>query len=333
MKFEKIMENLRKGEYAPIYLLHGEESYYIDAVSNYIEKHALTEAEKAFNQIVLYGKDVDHMAILDNARQFPMMAQRRVVILKEAQAMRSLIKLESYVNSPSPQTVLVIAYKGKSLDKRTKFGKAMAKTAVILDAKKLYDNQVPGWISNHAKSIGLSIDAEASLMLAEFLGQDLSKIANELEKIKLNLKDGEKITAKVVQDEVGVSRDFNVFELQKALSNWDYPKLMRIIYYFEENAKANPITMVISNLFGYFTKVAITQQNSKLPDAELAKKIGLNPFFVREFRQAARTFKPQQIQQAFLSLHRADRESKGVGSRSSNTLGLLQQLIFEIQTA
>lgn len=333
MKFEKIMENLKNGEFAPVYLLHGAESYFIDAVTNYIEQHALTEAEKAFNQVILYGKEADHLAVVDNARQFPMMSQRRVVIIKEAQAMRSLTKLETYVNAPSPQTVLVIAHKGKSLDKRTKFGKALAKTAVILDAKKLYDNQVPSWISAYAKLHKTQIDPEAAALLAEYLGQDLAKIANEIEKIKINLKEGEKITAAVVQDGVGINREFNVFELQKALSAWDYNKIMRIIYYFDENHKANPITMVISNLFGYFSKVAITQQNAQLNDAELAKKIGLNPYFVREFRQAARTFKPAQVHQAFLSLHQADRQSKGVGSRNASPLGLLQQLIFEIQAA
>jgi len=333
MKYEKIMQDLKAGTYHPVYLLHGEESFFIDSVTSYIEKNAISEAERSFNQVVLYGKDVDFKAVVDNARQFPMMAQRRVVILKEAQAMRSLKDLHSYIEKPSPTTVFVIAHKNKPLDKRTKFGKAVSKSAVILDSKKLYDNQVPAWIANYAKSIKLAIDAEATRMLTEYLGQDLSKIVNEIDKIKINLKAGETITAKLVQDGVGISRDYNVFELNKALSIWDYPKIMRIIYYFEENPKANPLVMVISNLFGYFTKVAIAQQNLKASDGDLAKKTGVNPFFVKDYRVAARTFSPAQIKQAFLSLHTADRHSKGMGMKHATPLGIMQQMIFEIQSA
>ena len=333
MKYEKIMQDLKAGTYHPVYLLHGAESFFIDSVSSYIEKNALTDAEKSFNQIVLYGKDVDFKAVVDNARQYPMMSNRRVVILKEAQAMRTLKNLQSYIEKPSPQTVLVIAHKNKPLDKRTKFGKSVSKSAVILDSKNLYDNQVPAWISNYLKSQKLTIDPDAAQMLTEYLGQDLSKIVNEIDKMKINLKAGEKITAKIVQEGVGISRDYNVFELNKALSIWDYPKIMRIIYYFEENPKANPLVMVISNLFGYFTKVAITQQNIKANDADLARKTGVNPFFVKDYRVAARTFRPAQIKQAFVSLHTADRHSKGMGMKAATPLGIMQQLVFEIQTA
>ncbi len=333
MKYEKIMQDLKAGTYHPVYLLHGEESFFIDSVTSYIEKNALSEGERSFNQEVLYGKDTDFKTVVDNARQYPMMAERRVVIVKEAQAMRSLKNLISYIEKPSPHTVLVLAHKNKPLDKRTKFGKAVSKSAVILDSKKLYDNQVPAWISTYVKAQKLNIDPEASQMLTEYLGQDLSKIVNEIDKIKINLKAGEKITAKLVQAGVGISRDYNVFELNKALSIWDYSKIMRIIYYFEENPKANPLVMVISNLFGYFTKVAIAQQNIKSNDAELAKKTGVNPFFVKDYRVAARTFRPAQIKQAFISLHTADRHSKGMGMKSATPLGIMQQLIFEIQSA
>ena len=333
MKYEKIMQDLKAGIYHPVYLLHGAESFFIDSVTSFIEKNALSEAERSFNQEILYGKDADFKTVVDNARQFPMMAERRVVIVKEAQAMRSLKNLISYIEKPSPQTVLVLAHKNKPLDKRTKFGKAVSKSAVILDSKKLYDNQVPGWIAAYASAQKLSIEPQATQMLTEYLGQDLSKIVNEIDKIKINLKEGEVITSKLVQEGVGISRDYNVFELNKALSVWDYPKIMRIIYYFEENAKANPMVMVISNLFGYFTKVAITQQNQKASDSELAKKTGVNPFFVKDYRVAARTFRPAQIKQAFKSLHTADRHSKGMGMKSATPLGIMQQLIFEIQTA
>lgn len=333
MKYEKIMQELKAGVYHPVYLLHGAESFFIDSVTSFIEQNALSEAERSFNQEILYGKDTDFKTVVDNARQFPMMAERRVVIVKEAQAMRSLKNLLSYIEKPSPQTVLVLAHKNKPLDKRTKFGKAVSKSAVILDSKKLYDNQIPGWIASYASAQKLSIEPQATQILTEYLGQDLSKIVNEIDKIKINLKEGEHITAKLVQEGVGISRDYNVFELNKALSVWDYPKIMRIIYYFEENAKANPMVMVISNLFGYFTKVAITQQNMRASDAELAKKTGVNPFFVKDYRVAARTFRPAQIKQAFMSLHKADRHSKGMGMKSATPLGIMQQLIFEIQTA
>lgn len=333
MKYEKIMQDLKKGVYHPVYMLHGEESFFIDSVTDYIDKHALSESEKAFNHMVMYGKDIDFKNVVDNCRQFPMMSERRVVIVKEAQSMRTLKDLVSYIENPSPHTILVLAHKTKALDKRTKFGKAIAKSAVILDSKKLYDNQVAGWINTYAQSLKLTMEPQASLMLAEYLGQDLSKIVNEIDKVRINLKPGEKITAKLVQDGVGISRDYNVFELNKALSVWDYTKIMRIIYYFEENSKANPITMVMSNLFGYFTKVAIAQQNMRDSDADLAKKTGVNPFFVKDYKTAARTFSPAQIKQAFVSLHTADRHSKGMGMKSATPLGLMQQMIYEIQTA
>ena len=333
MTYEKIMQDLKNKVYHPVYLLHGEESFFIDSVTDYIDKNVMSEGEKSFNQVTLYGKETDFKTVVDNCRQFPMMAEKRVVILKEAQSMRSLKDLLNYIENPSPHTILVIAHKTKPLDKRTKFGKALSKSAVILDAKKLYDNKVAGWIDQYAKSHSISIDPKASMLLTEYLGQDLSKIVNEIDKLKINLKSGEKITPQLVQEGVGISRDYNVFELQNALRDWDYSKIMRIIYYFEENPKANPITMVISNLFGYFTKVGIVQQYQKLSDAELAKKTGVNPYFIRDYKKAARNFSPAQIRQAFISLHTADRHSKGMGMRSATPIGILQQLIFEIQTA
>lgn len=331
MDATQILKDLKDGIYRPIYFLSGEEPFYIDQVSNYIEHHILDEGGKAFNQVILYGKEVDFKTIVDNARQFPMMAPYRVVIVKEAQEMRSLNNLQSYIENPSEQSILVLNYKYKKLDKRTGFAKALKKKAVLLETKKIYDNQLPGYIDQIVKANGLKIDARANNLLAEYIGTDLSKINNEIEKLNLRLEKGETINSQHIEDYVGISKDYNIFELQNALGKRDKIKSFQIAEYFASNEKKNPLIASINSLYSYFTKVWQTQSLSTLDDRSLASKIGVfSSFFMKDFRLAARNYSPDKIRSILLDLHQYDAYSKGVDRRNPNQGDLLKELIFKI---
>ena len=331
MTYESIIADLKAGKYAPVYLLHGEESYFIDRISSYIEQHALTDAEKAFNQLVVYGKEIEPSQIIDTARQYPMMSQRRVVVVKEAQAMSKIDELDAYVKNPSPQTVLVLNYKHKKIDGRSKLAKTFKSQGVAFLSKKLYDNQIPAWISKAVSAKGKKIDANAAAMMAEYLGADLNKITNEIDKIIVNLKDKSTITLAIVQEEVGITKDYNVFELQKAISLNDTQKAFRILQYFKSNPKSNPVVMVVSSLFGYFTKVYTTAYYlKKKEDRELAALVGVSPFFLREYKQAAKNFSLGKLVSIFSAIETADHQSKGMGSRSMPEEEILRELMIKI---
>lgn len=331
MDAKQILAELKSGNYKPIYFLSGEEPYFIDQVSQYIEQNVLDEGGKAFNQVVLYGKEVDFKAIVDNARQFPMMASHRVIIVKEAQEMRTINQLQSYVENPSEQTILVLNYKHKKVDKRTGFYKAIKKNAVLLETKKLYDNQLPGYINQIVKEHGLNIDHKAVNLLAEFVGTDLSKIHNEVEKLNLRLEKGSTINDQMIQDYVGISKEYNIFELQNALGKKDAPKAFRIVDYFASNEKKNPLIVSINSLFSYFTKVWLTQSLGSLNDQELAKRIGVySSFFVKDYRLAARNYPPRKVQEVLLTLQKYDGYSKGIDRRNPNQGELLKELVFQI---
>jgi len=331
LTFEGIIKDLKAGQYSPIYLLHGEESYYIDQIVDYIEDHVLSDGEKAFNQMVFYGKDVDFKSIVDAARQFPMMASHRVVIVKEAQDMRTLKNLENYADNPSPQTLLVLAHKHKKFDSRTKLAKSIKSNGIIFESKKLYDNQVQQWISNYFKSKGYTIDAEASMMAAEYLGTDLSKVVNEMDKVIVNVKEGVTITKAMIQEMVGISKDYNVFELQKAISQGNTEKAFRIVEYFGENEKANPLVVILSNLYNYFYKVYLTAYHSKENDNELKKMLGLpTPFFVKEYREASKRYHGKRLIDIFDALKSADLKSKGVGARKMETKSILRDFLIQV---
>lgn len=333
MTYEAIIKDLKAGKYSPIYLLHGDESYYLDKISSYIEKHVLNEGERSFNQAVLYGKDTEFKTVVDEARQYPMMASHRVVILKEAQDMRTLKKLESYAENPSPQSILVIVHKYKKFDSRTKLAKAIKSNGIIFESKKLYDNKVPEWISSYisGKRKGVTIAPEAAMMAAEYLGTDLNKIANELDKVLVNLADQKTISAANIQEMVGISKDYNVFELQKAIGNMDTEKVFRIVDYFAANEKANPLVMVLSNLYGYFFKVYTAAYHGKKNDNELKTLLGLpTPYFVKDYRIAARNYNGQRLITIFEALKDADLKSKGVGARNMDAREVLRDLMIKV---
>jgi len=331
MTYEAIIADLKAKKYAPVYLLHGEESYFIDKISQYIEANVLSESEKAFNQIVMYGKEVTSTQVTDNARQYPMMAERRVVVVKEAQAMSKMDQMVSYVEKPSPQTILVINHKHKKMDGRSKLTKAIKGKGVVFESKKLYDNKVAGWITSEIAARGKSIQPQAANMMAEYLGADLSKISNEIDKILVNLKDASVIDVNTVQTQVGITKDYNVFELQKALSQGDAARVFKIVKYFGNNPKAAPLVMVLSSLYGYFRKVyAVAYYLGKKKDNELASLVGVSPYFVSEYKQAAKNFPARRLVGIFAALSEADLKSKGVGSRGTSENEVLRELMIKI---
>ena len=331
MTYQNIISDLKKGNYKPIYFLHGEEAYYIDAISKYIEKHALTEAEKAFNQIVLYGKDIDFKDVIDNARQFPMMANRRVVIIKEAKDMKGMDMLASYFEKPSDQTVLVIAHKHKKLDGRSKLAKVIKKNAVVFESKPVRDYKIAEWISNYVREQGYSIDGKSSMLLGEYLGTDLSKITNEITKLTVNLEKGNTIDANLIHDKIEISKDFNIFELQNALGKKDTAKSFLITDYFTKNIKKHPLVMLNGSLYNYFVKVLLTAKNINKSDQEIASKIKLpNAFFVKDYKVAARNYNLSSLVKIFDYIKEADARSKGIGNRSTPPEAILTELVYKI---
>lgn len=330
---EQLLTDLRKKNFHPVYFLYGTESYFIDEITQFFEQKVLSESEKAFNQMVLYGKDADYQAVVDNARRYPMMAQHQLVILKEAQEMKSLVNLIGYVEKPTPTTILVICHKHKRFNINTKFGKMLKAKAVVFQSKPLYDNQVPDWISKYLRKRKLQIHPEAAELLAEYLGTDLSKVVNELEKLRLNLAAETRINSKHIEDNIGISKDYNVFELQKALSQKDVLKSNRIVQYFAANPKKNSLPAVLSSLYNYFSKIYMLHFLKQKPDADLLSALGLrSPFFLKEYRAAARSFPLAETEKVLSLLKEFDLKSKGVDYNSTGKADgeLLKELVWKI---
>ena len=328
---QEILKNIKNGQYAPIYFLHGEESYFIDQISDAIEKTALSEGEKSFNQDIFYGKESSVKQVIDACTQYPMMAARRVVLVKEAQLLKDLKLLDKYAANPVPSTVLCICHKIKKLDSRTALAKVLKKSAVVFESKKLYDNQLPGYVSQLVRSKGRVIDGQAASLVAEYIGSDLSTLHNEMQKVFLEVGRGEAITSEVIQKQIGISKDFNVFELQSALATANYGKVFRIARYFTENPKKNPMVMIVGTLFRFFSKVWVVAQNPGQSDQVLGKSIGVyNSFFMKEYRLAARNYKSHNIENILHLLKEYDLKSKGVNNRSFNENKLLVELLGKI---
>ncbi|MGK0385699.1 MAG: DNA polymerase-3 subunit delta, partial [Patiriisocius sp.] len=326
---KEIVKNIKQGTIAPIYFLMGEEAFYIDAISDYIEKTILAEEEKGFNQMVLYGRDVSIDDIVSNAKRYPMMAERQVVIVKEAQDLsRTIENLVSYVENPQPTTVLVICYKYKKLDARKKLSKAVKKAGVLFESKKLYENKIPDWIQSTLASKGYTITPKAAQMLTEFLGTDLGKIHNELQKLQLIIPAGAQVTPQIVEENIGISKDFNNFELQKAIGERDIKKAFAIIQYFGQNPKNNPIVMTVSLLYGFFVKLLKYHALSNKADA--AKALGLNPYFVKDYQIAARNYPMKKVSAIISTIREIDMKSKGVGASNMPQGDLLKELLVKI---
>lgn len=327
----QIVRAIKGGDIKPIYFLMGEEPYYIDKISDYIEDNLLAEEEKGFNQMVLYGKDTSIDEIISNAKRYPMMAERQVVIVKEAQDLsRSIDKLESYAENPQPTTTLVFCYKYKKIDKRKKLYKIVAKSGVMFEGKRLYENQVADWISRTLKTRNYQISPKAAQMLVEFLGIDLSKIDNELQKLQLIVPPGTTITPELIEENIGISKDFNNFELRKAIGQKDVLKVHQIINYFSQNPKDNPMVLTVSLLFAFFSQVLQYHGLADKSKANVAKFLKVNPYFVSDYVVAAGNYPMKKASLVVGLLREADVKSKGVGANSLPQGDLLKELVVKI---
>ena len=330
---KNIVTAIKKGDVKPIYFLTGEEPYFIDKISDYIEDHVLQEEEKGFNQMILYGRDVSIDDIVGNAKRFPMMAEKQVIIVKEAQDLsRNIEQLTAYAENPQPSTVLVFNYKYKKLDKRKKLYKAVAKTGVLYENKRLYENQVVDWIQKEMHSRGYQISPKAAQMLLEFLGNQLDKIDNELKKLQLIAPKGTIITPELIEENIGISKDFNIFELRKAIGMKDTLKAHRIINYFSRNEKDHPMVVTVGLLFSFFSQLqqyhALTDQS----EANVAKTLKVNRFFVKDYVTAARNYNMKKVSSIISFLRDTDVKGKGVGAANVPQGDLLKELLFKIMS-
>ena len=330
MKFEQILNDLKNKIYYPIYFLGGEEAYYIDEISDYIEKNVLTDTEKEFNQSVIYGRDTDVATIVSNAKRFPMMANHQVVIIKEAQYVDKIEELLPYIENPLDSTLLIINYKYKKIDKRKTFFKRITKKGVLFESPKIYDNKIPAWITDYVRKLGYAITPKACIMLAEYLGTDLGKIVNEIGKLTLNVPVSAEINDVLIERNIGISKDFNIFELQNAIGKRDIFKANQIAGYFAANPKENPLIKTVTILYGYFSKLLIYQQLKDKSQNNAAAALSVHPFFVKDYQVAARNYNYAKLTRIISLLREYDLKSKGVNNISITDGELLKELLFKI---
>ncbi len=327
----KIVNDIKAGNIKPIYFLMGEEAYYIDRLSDYIEKNVLTEEEKGFNQTVLYGRDVTVEDIVSAAKRYPMMAERQVIIVKEAQDLAKTIdKFESYASDPMPTTVLVLCYKYKTLDKRKKVTKLFEKTGLVFEGKKLYENQVGQWITRVLQAKKYSIEPKASAMLVEFLGTSLEKINNELEKLQIILPVGSTISANDIEENIGFSKDYNIFELRKAIGEKNQLKSYKIAQYFSENTKDHPLVLTTGMLFSFFVQLLQYHGLKNKNPNNVAAILKVNPFFLKDYDVALRNYPMKKVSKIVTLLREIDVKSKGVGANALPQHELLKEMLVGI---
>lgn len=332
MSVQKILDDWKKKTFKPIYWLEGEEEYFIDKVIDYAEHNILAESEASFNLSVFYGKDANWADIINACRRYPMFAERQVVLLKEAQQMRDIEKLEAYVDNPLSSTVFVVSYKEKKLDARKKFTKLVKEKGVLVTTKKLYDREVPEWTQNLIQSKGLTITPKGLALLVDHIGNDLSRIENEIDKLSVNLGKRTGITEDDIENYIGVSKDYNVFELQAALAAKDLARSIRIIQYFEANPKAGPIQLVLPSIYSFFSKVFMIFGTGTNDEKTIATAIGVNAYFMKEYMQAARLYTYPGVEKALLLLHSYNLKSIGVGSTATEDASLMKEMVVKMMS-
>ena len=330
MKYDDILSQLKQKIYHPIYVLSGEESYFIDVIVDYIEDNVLTDMEKEFNLSVLWGKETDISTIISYAKRFPMMSNYQVVIVKEAQNLAKIEELAVYAENPLKSTILVLVYKYKTLDKRKAFAKLVDKKGVLYEASKLYDNQIPEWINNYIKQKGFTIEPKASVMLSEFLGNDLSKVTNEIGKLIINIPKNTEINSTHIEKNIGISKDFNIFELQNAIGKKNISKVNQIVLYFAENPKDNPLVVTISTLYKYFTNILKVHYAPDKSKNSVASLLGVHPFFVQDYITASANYSLGKLVDIIKTLKEYDLKSKGVDNISASDGELLKELTYKI---
>jgi len=329
MDHEDILKKLSNQVYYPVYFLMGEESYYIDLISDTIEEKILDEGEKEFNLTVLYGKDVDVPTIISYAKRYPMMSNYQVVIVKEAQDVKKIEDLLPYIEKPLKSTVLVLCYKYGKLDKRKAFAKAIDKHALLYESPKIYDNQVSPWIIQYLKKKNYTIQTKAAALLAESLGTSISRIVNEINKMIINIPEGTEITALHVEQNIGISKDFNVFELVKALEQKQVTRANNILLHFAKNEKDYPMVMVAALLYASFTKVLLYHYITDKSQNNVASVLGVSGFFVNDYAKAAANYSPGKLVRVISLLREYDLKAKGVDGNTGSG-ELLKELVYKI---
>jgi DNA polymerase III subunit delta len=331
VSYEEIISDLKNRIFKPVYFLAGEEPYYIDLITTYIEEKILPEAEKAFNQIIIYGDDTNIPSIIDTARRFPMMASHQVVIIKEAQSLKKIEDLVIYLEKPLVSTILVFSYKYKTIDKRTKLFKALETHGVYFESARIRDYLIPAWIERYLMTKGIKAEPSASAMLTEYLGTDLHKIVNELDKLIITLPLGKPvITTSLIEKNIGISKDYNNFELQKAIGEKNILKANMIVHYFANNPKDNPITLSIASLFSFFSKLLTYHYLTDKSKNNVAAVLKVNPFFVKDYENSAIKYNVSKTVQIISLLRTYDMRSKGFGDPGTEPGDLMKEMVFRI---
>lgn len=328
--FEDLIRSIRNRAFHPVYFLMGEETFYIDVIADNLEEHVLNEQDREFDLSIVYGKDTDVNGILGHARRYPMMASHHLVIVREAQHIRDIDGLLPYIQQPLASTILVVCYKYKTYDRRKKLLKEIEKKGVVFEGRKLYDNQVPGWINDYIRRKGYRINPRAVQMLADHLGADIGKIVNEVSKVFINLKEGEEITPVLIEEHIGISKDFNVFEFQQALGERDAAKAFLIARYFADNPKANPLVLILGLLYQFFSRILIYHSLKDKSRKSVATALGVNDFFVPQFQRAATNFSVKKLISIISDLRSCDNRSKGIDNATTSDGDLLNELTYRI---
>ena len=330
MSAEKIYHDWKSKSYKSVYWLQGEEDYFIDKLADYAEHQLIPEGEAAFNKTVFYGRDTNWSDLVNACMRYPMLADKQMVLLKEAQHMREIEKLENYIEKPLDSTILIVCYKGKSIDKRTRLAKLLQKNAQIFSSEKIKDYKLEEWVADFVRSQHFTMSRKAVALLAQHLGNNLSRIVNEIEKVTVNLGGRTTITEEDIENFVGVSKDYNAFELQEALSRKDLPKALQIIQYFESNPKAGPIQMILPALYGYFSRV-YALFGLKVMSEEMARPIFYNnSFAARDAVSAARKYQLDGLEKVLLLLHEYNLRSLGINDAGTSDAELMKELAVKI---
>ena len=337
-EFAQVIKDIYHRKFAPVYFLHGDEPFFIDNILANLESKVLEEYQKSFNQYILYGKEASFEQVISTARKFPMMGELQVIIVKEAQEMKGWLKdadqqlLLHYLENPMPSTILAFGYKYKTLDKRTKLGKSVGKLAEVVLSKKLYGNKVPSWIQSYAKAVKATMTDSACMLLSESIGNDLQRLANDIDKLLLNVGDDKRIDESLVHTYVGISKEYNTFELQKAIGTKNLEKAMRIVRHFAENPKNNPLILTLFSLYTYFSKLVLVHGAASNDQNHLAIVLGVNPFFVSEYITAAKNYNMGVVIKNLEHLYIADLQSKGIGFINMKEKEVLTELIYKLMT-
>ena len=330
MDHKAIIRDIENKKFEKVYFLHGEEAYFIDEITKALVDNVLEEHERDFNQAIMYGKDSEVLNVISEAKGYPMMAERKLVIIKEAQDLKDFDSLESYFENPSDKTVFVINYKHKTFDTRKKIAKVIAQSGLMFKSEQVKDYQLPDWITNYVKSVGYTITSKASILLSEFLGSDLSRITNELSKLFLLLEKGTAINDIHIEENIGISKDYNPFELTNAISVRDVPKAFKIANYFEHNPKAGDMMVVVPTTFNFFSclmRIHFLPNKSK---EAVSAALKVHPFVATQMINATRVYNPKKIAANIAILHEYDLKSKGIGNSSFTQGDLMREMIYRL---